>query len=206
MDAREALEQRVKDAHARGDYAAGATLAVDAYGRELLSFLITRLGEQAGYEAFSSLLEDFWRGFPAFGWRSSLRTWAYTLARHAAVHYLRDPQRRYAPQATPAEFSLLVERVRSETAAYLKTEVKDRFGELRAQLPDDDQMLLILRVDRRLSWEDIAQVMSGPGAAPNDRELATASAKHRTQFQRAKKRLRTLAEAEGLVPASDDER
>jgi RNA polymerase sigma-70 factor (ECF subfamily) len=203
MESRETIEQPIRDAHARGDYERAATLAVEACGQEILSFLITRLGDQPGHDVFSDFLEDLWRGLPTFGWRSSLRTWTYTLARHAAVRHLRRPHHRRAQLVTSAEFSVLAERVRSDTAAYLRTEIKDRFRELRAQLPDDDQTLLILRIDRNLSWRELALVMAEPGVTPSDDELDTASARLRAHFQRAKERLRELAQAEGLLPRRD---
>lgn len=205
MDSREAIEQRIREAHARGDHERAATLAIETYGREILSFLISRLGESNGNDVFSEFLEDFWRGIPAFAWRSSLRTWAYTLARHAAVHHLRGPHHRRVQLATSPEISTLAERVRTETAAYLKTEVKDRFRELRAQLPEADQTVLILRIDRKLSWRDLALVMAEPGVVLTDDVLEAESARLRAQFGRAKERLKTLAQAEGLLPAQDDE-
>lgn len=205
METREVIEQRIRDAHARGEHEAAATLGIETYGREVLSFLITHVGHQRAQEVFSDFLEDFWRGFPNFTWRSSLRTWTYILARHASVRYLRGPQQRRVQLATSGEFTNLSERIRSDTAAYLRTEVKDRFRELREQLPEDDQTLLILRIDRNLSWNELAMVMAGPGVVLSDSELETASARQRTHFKRAKERLKKLAQAEGLLPRSDDE-
>jgi RNA polymerase sigma-70 factor, ECF subfamily len=203
-DDREALEQRIRDECMRGNLEQAATLALEAYGHEILGFLIARLGEQRGNEVFSEFLEDFWRGLPDFGWRSTLRTWAYTLARHATSRHLRNEQRR--PEllsTTSAGLSALVERVRTETAAHLRTTVKDRLRELRARLPDDDQTLLILRVDRKLSWRDLACVMNEHSATPDEDELDKAAARMRQRFQAAKERLRDLAEAEGLLAKNE---
>jgi RNA polymerase sigma-70 factor (ECF subfamily) len=204
-ETREAIEERIRDAHALGDHERAAALAVETYGREVLGFLITRLGEQSGNDVFSDFLEDFWRGLPGFAWRSTLRSWVYTLARHAAARHLRGSSRRQERLATDAGISAVVERVRTETAAHLRTEVKDRFRELRAQLPEDDQTLLILRIDRKLSWRELALVMAEPDAAPRDDELDMAAARLRQRFQSAKERLRELAKAEGLLPERDEE-
>ncbi|MFW5740517.1 MAG: hypothetical protein ACOC1F_09140 [Myxococcota bacterium] len=46
----------------------------------------------------------------------------------------------------------------------MKTEVKDRMRQLRAQLPVDDQSLLVLRVDKGLSWNETG--FSSPGFSP----------------------------------------
>ena len=54
-----------------------------------------------------------------------------------------------------------IARVRSATHDYQKTDVKDRFRSLRDELDEEDQMLLVLRVDRNLSWRELALTMTG---------------------------------------------
>jgi RNA polymerase sigma-70 factor (ECF subfamily) len=197
---REAIEQTIREACERGDHDAAATLALETYGKEVLGFLIARLGEQRGDDVFSDFLEDFWRGLPSFAWRSTLRSWAYTLARHAAARYVRSSQRkRVQIGITSAGISAVAEQVRSQTAAHLRSEVKDRVRALRARLSDDDQTLLILRIDRRLSWRELALVMSDEAEAPSDDAIETVAARLRQRFKSAKERLRKLAEAEGLL-------
>ena len=47
----------------------------------VLGYLIATLDDRDdAAEVFSVLSEDLWRGIAAFGWRSSFRTWMYTLA------------------------------------------------------------------------------------------------------------------------------
>jgi RNA polymerase sigma-70 factor (ECF subfamily) len=201
MTDREANELRIRDACARGEFEQAATLGLETYGREVLAFLMSRVGQQRGDEVFSEFLEDFWRGLPGFAWRSSLRSWAYTLARHAVSRHLRSERRRDRVGVTSAGVSAVAERVRTETAAHFKTAVKDRFRELREQLPEDDQTLLILRIDRKLSWRELACVMSEQEIP--EAELDKVAARMRQRFQTAKDRLRALAEAEGLLPKGD---
>ena len=201
---REALEQPIRDACAAGERDRAATLTLEAYGREVLGFLIARLGEQDGNDVFSDLLEDLWVGLPGFAWRSSLRTWLYTLARHAISQHARGARRRReAPLETGSELSAVVERVRTDTAIHLRTPVKNRFRELRKRLSDEQQTLLILRIDRELSWRELAEVMCDGEPLETEDELAKASARLRQRFQTAKDRLRELAEAEGLLPLGD---
>lgn len=203
---REDAERKVRQAFDAGQLEQAATLGLELYGREVLGFLIARLGEQHGNDVFSDVLEDLWRGLPQFGWRSSLRSWLYTLARHAIARHARGQRRRRdAPLDTTAAISELARRVRSETAAHLQTPVKSRFRELRARLPEEDQNLLILRIDRQLSWRELAVVMSEGEAPPSAEDLERVAARLRQRFQQAKARLRALAEAEGLLPAGDDE-
>ena len=76
--------------------------------------------------------------------------------------------------------------------------MKSKFRELRNELSDDDRIVLILRVDRGLDWNQAAQVMAGD-AEMSAAELARASARLRKQFERIKLRIRALAEARGLL-------
>jgi RNA polymerase sigma-70 factor (ECF subfamily) len=203
---REETERPIKDACTQGRSEEAATLALDLYGREVLGFLIARVGEQAGHDVFSDLLEDFWRGLPAFEWRSSLRSWLYTLARHAISRNARSARRRRdVPFQTSGAFSEVVQRVRSETAAYLRTPMKSRFRELRARLSEDEQTLLILRIDRNLSWRELAAVMADQEDGSQHDDLDKLAARMRQRFQTAKDRLRQLAEAEGLLPTAEEE-
>jgi RNA polymerase sigma-70 factor (ECF subfamily) len=201
---REALEQRIREAAEAGDRDRAATLAVEAYGREVLGFLIARVGEQDGNDVFSDVLEDLWVGLPGFAWRSSLRTWLYTVARHAISHHARGARRRReAPFDTSADLSAVVERVRTDTAIHLRTPVKNRFRELRAQLSEEQQNLLILRIDRDLSWRELAFVMCEGEPLETEEQIDKAAARLRQRFQTAKDRLRALAEAEGLLSAAE---
>lgn len=203
---REAIEQPIRDACSRGEVDSAATLALEVYGRELLGYLMARVGEQRGNEVFSDLLEDFWRGLPGFGWRCTLRSWLYTLARHAIARQARGAGRRHeAPLETNAALSAVVERIRTETAVHLRTPVKSRFRKLRARLSDDQQTLLILRIDRNLSWRELAMVMSGQEEPPSEEELDKIATRLRQRFQTAKDALRKLAEEEGLLARKDEE-
>jgi hypothetical protein len=93
----------------------------------------------------------------------------------------------------------LIQRTRSTTQPHLRSEVKDEFTELRKKLSVDDQDLLILRVDRNLSWHDIVFAMSMP-SEPSDQGWHTRrEAALRQRFAEIKRRLRQLAEEAGLL-------
>ena len=98
---------------------------------------------------------------------------------------------------------VLADKVRTATFPYLRTDVKSRVTALRQQLSTAEQTLLILRVDRNLSWKDVAQIMAGPEAGLEDAEVMRLAAGHRKQFERAKQRLRALAEAAGLLDSDE---
>ena len=196
------FEQTVRSAWEAKDFDAAATLAVERYANEILTFLSARLRSQSdGQEAFSMFAEDLWVGLPQFGWRCSVRTWAYTLARNAANRYASGPHNRVGRNLTlskPSRLSMLVERVRSATQIHQRTDVKDRFRALRERLEPDDQMLLVLRIDRDMPWRDVAVAMSGDAELDDD-GIARESARLRKNFERIKVELKRMAEEDGLL-------
>jgi RNA polymerase sigma-70 factor (ECF subfamily) len=199
----EPIERAIRERWDARDYEAAATVLLRGYGREILAFLVSRLREPglAG-DVFSQFTEDLWRGLPAFAWRSTARVWAYTLARHALSRQLkvvqRERRRRVPLSGAPGQ-SKVEKQVRTETLRVLKTEVRDRMAELRQRLTSDDQMLLLLRVNRSLDWRDIAQVMLGEGEPIEAVQLDRESARLRKRFQLIKQQLRKMAEEEGLL-------
>jgi RNA polymerase sigma-70 factor (ECF subfamily) len=70
---------------------------------------------------------------------------------------------------------------------------------LRNQLPVDDQTLLVLRIDKGLSWNEIAVIVSGEGDGMQQAEMARWAGRLRQRFASIKRRLRRMAEEEGLI-------
>jgi RNA polymerase sigma-70 factor (ECF subfamily) len=202
---REALERKIRGLCQAGDQTQAATLLLEGYGRELLGFLIGRLRDHdAAQDAFSRFAEDLWRGLPGFRWQCTARVWCYTLARHAASRQVRELQQRRVrqrPLSAAGPLSAIAQRIRTETLASERTENKQRIVQLREQLPTDDQALLILRVNRKLSWPEIAQVMLHEGEVADPALLHKDAVRLRKQYQHAKEKLQKLAAAEGLKPA-----
>jgi RNA polymerase sigma-70 factor, ECF subfamily len=200
---RERLESDVRALCERADYGAAATLAIRGYGPELFGFLIAVLRDEGeANEAFSELCEVLWRGLPAFAWESTLRTWAYGIARNMSRTRRRNAARR-ARRVAGGESALeeIAQAVRSQTLSYLRTEKKTRLQALRDRLSEDDRVLLVLRIDRQLDWKDLARVLGETqGSAPLDEAaLAREAARLRKRFQVLKDRIRELAKRENLV-------
>lgn len=197
MDVNEesAIETKIREHHDAGSMQQAATAALEGYGDEVLGFVLAAVrNESDAAEIFSDLSEDLWRGIANFAWRSSFRTWLYVLARHATARHMRAPHRRPERNAPTAELVDVVERVRSRTLIHQRTEVKDAVAELRASLSEEDQTLLILRVDRRMAWNDIAMVIAG-----EDADLKRESARLRKRFQLVKDDLRKRCRAAGIL-------
>ncbi len=195
------VEAGIREKWTRGDLQGAATDALRAYGPELLGLLhaLTR-DESLASEAFSLFSEDLWKGIAGFQWRASMRTWLYALARHACTRVLASPHlrpRRNVPLSESPLVSKLVDEVRDRTLPHLRTEVKTEVALLREALSAEDQLLLILRVDRQMPWKDVARVVLGEDA--DEAALNKTSALLRKRFQLLKDELREKAKARGLL-------
>jgi RNA polymerase sigma-70 factor (ECF subfamily) len=193
-------EHELRRAWEVGDYRAATTLAIERYGPEIFGVLAARLRSDAdAADVFSLFAEALWRGMPGFQWRSTLRAWAYRIARNATVRWAtaseRKPERNLPMEgAGVVEFA---ERVRSSTLVHLKTEVKSEVRRLREELPEPDQMLLILRVDKDLEWDEVATALVDDDLPADG--LKREAARLRKRFQIVTERLRTLARERGIL-------
>ncbi len=199
-DERERLERDIQALSQAGDVGGAVERALEGYGPEILRLMMAMLHDaDRGHEAFSVFSENLLRGLPGFRWESAFRTWAYRLARNACIQVLRAPAVR---REQPMSLSAMPEAplaARSDTQPWQRTSVKERFRALRESLEPQERLLLSLRVDQRLSWEEVARVMAEGEEAPSGAALKRRAAALRQQFQRVKEHLRTLAEREGLV-------
>ncbi len=192
------LERKIRSLHEARQLDPAATLALRTYGPELYRFLATQLETEADTaEVFSQLAEDLWRGLPRFGWRCSLRTWLYLLARHAAHRFRESPWNR-GGRTGDSRLDEHVAEVRCRTEPWLRTDVKDRMRRLRDALDPEDRLLLVLRLDRRLPWDEVALVVLGDEGASAD-ALRRESARLRKRFQDLKEELRVRARRAGLL-------
>ncbi|MBL0220192.1 MAG: sigma-70 family RNA polymerase sigma factor [Myxococcales bacterium] len=188
----EPVEAAIRARFDAGDLDGTIAKALEAYADELFGFLIGLARERTQAEdAFSAACERMWRGLPKFRWDSTFRVWAYRIARNEFLRTTREvtKARKHTPISDIASVRAAVDRVRSSTPIYERTEVKDKFAELRAQLEPEDLMLLGLRIDRKLPWTDIAKVLAATDDEPSTREVAAL----RKRFERLKARLRELA-------------
>ncbi|HEY4244013.1 MAG TPA: sigma-70 family RNA polymerase sigma factor [Kofleriaceae bacterium] len=192
--ARAAVEAPIRALTTAAKFDQATTAALQLYGTELLGFLRSLAGnDDLAAEAFAELGEDLWRGLPQFRWEASLRSWLYLLARNALGQLRRDPRRRVdrnLPLSIAPEVAVVL---RTATREIQRTEVKDEFRVLREQLDPEEHELLLLRLDRGLSWKEIARILGGPG------DVDTRAAALRKRFERAKDRLKKLAIEHGII-------
>lgn len=191
------------DADVRAHLAAGevdraATRALEHYGPELYGFLraVARDDDLAA-DAFALGSEQLWRNLTRFRWEASLRTWAYQLFRHALYQVRSDPRRRPERNMPLSIVTSIANIQRSATAPYQRTEVKQGMRALREALDPIDHEILVLRLDRAMSWKDIARTVGEPGDSTAAVEQRAAALRKR--FERAKAQLRELAIKHGLL-------
>ena len=168
------------------------------YGAEILGLLVALApDETTAGDAYSQFCEQMWKSLPKFRFESSVRTWAYVIARRAliAVHRARGRGPRLEAVA-PSQLPERVASARSTTRPYLKTTHKDALRAVRSTLSEEDQLLLVLRLDRELSWPAIARVMADRSDC-DEATLQRNAATLRKRYQRAKKRLAAELAAAG---------
>jgi RNA polymerase sigma-70 factor (ECF subfamily) len=178
------LEQRIEGMLKAGDHAQAASHAIKGYGPQVRGYLAAVLrDEDDTADVFATFCEDLWRGLSTFRFECSFRTWAYKLAWHALARSTRDPHRRRSRRLATDEISALAAQTSSTTVIYLKRSESDRLARIRESLSPDEQTLLILRIDRGLSWSEIATVLAGASHAADEATL-------RKRFERLKNKIR----------------
>jgi RNA polymerase sigma-70 factor (ECF subfamily) len=201
----EEIEREVRTLCAAGDVAGGASVAIRGYGREVFGLLVTQhRTESDADEVFATWSERVLRHLGSFQWDCTLRTWVYTIARHASASYLRDrgvEARRNVPLAdssAPVPEALQA-AARTETRPYLRTTAKSKLAEIRDALPPEDRALLVLRLDRGLEWKELARIMLGAEGGLDEDTLRRESQRLRKRFQLLKERLVEAGRRHGLV-------
>jgi RNA polymerase sigma-70 factor (ECF subfamily) len=185
-------EQRIRELLAAGDTRRAAAEALRILVPGIAAYLHAKLRDRAlADDALSLFAEGVWRGLPGFRWDTSLRGWGYTLARNAALRVVDDAFHRRGRRLETGEASQLANEIAGESAVRREREA-DALEKLRATLEPDDRMLLALRFDRDLSWEEIAVILSDEGTPV----LAAAV---RQRYQRLKRRLAEKARDAGLL-------
>jgi RNA polymerase sigma-70 factor (ECF subfamily) len=184
------IAKRVQLLLEAGDTRAGAAAAIEGLGPAVFGLLCALHGEDDAQDVFSAFAEDLWRGLPGFRWECSLRAWAFRIARNASHRFRRDPWRVRKERLRSSAASCLA---RSVSSASLRQGGDERIEVLGADLDPDDRALLVLRVRREMTWEEIAVALSS-----EDHEVTAAALRKR--FERLKARMAAMARDKGLLP------
>ena len=170
------------------NYREASEKALFEYGAEILGWLVSVVPtQQIAEDICQNFCVAFWQALPGFEWKSSLRVWAYSLARYTRNRYYRDKHRKHQPESLSQFESELSVGLSTMLSRLYQGQRLSQLAQLRRQLAEDEQTLLILRVDRELSFREIGEVM--------DCEEATA----RKNFQYAKNKLTNMAKEAKLI-------
>jgi RNA polymerase sigma-70 factor (ECF subfamily) len=186
-----ALEADIQPLLARGELEPATKQVLESLGPGIFGYLCSLLEEDDAKEVFSMFAEDLWRGLTQFRGEASLRTWSYRLAWHAACRFRRDAFRKRRESIPTSAASRLAASVASHSGMAPGSR-RERLARLRAALAPDEQTLLVLRVDRELEWEEIAEILSDDAAPVTSPAL-------RKRFERLKEKLAELARTERLI-------
>lgn len=197
---RDQLEATIKHACQAGDINTAVTVALQGYDNEIRSFLVARLDVKADAdEVLSMFHRDVLRGIEKFAWRSMFRTWAYKVARNAMYRF--EAQRGSKGRLVPISDNPHIENPspRAKTAPWQKTTVKDVFRQVRGELAPEEQDILILRVDRAMSWNDVARALQDSEADELEGEaLHRRTNSLKKQFERIQDTLRERMKSLGF--------
>jgi RNA polymerase sigma-70 factor (ECF subfamily) len=186
-----ALDEEVVALLARGELEPALERVLRAHGPGVLGYLENVLGDpDDARDVLQKVAEDLWEWLPSYR-GGSLRAACYRIARHGAARFRREAWRRRRERMRTTMASRIAASVMSPESRFAM-KPKDRLERLRAALDPDERTLLILRLDRELSWSEVAEVLSEEGD-PVD------SAAVRKRFERVKEKLAKLAKAQGLI-------
>jgi len=192
------VEISVRELVERGDLDGAASLTITHYGPELHGFLCALAHDpDLAAEAFAAASEHLWRGLAKFRWEASLRTWTYQLSRNALHQLRRDPRRRPERNLPLSVAASIAAVPRSTTAPYLRNEVMAGLRGLIESLDPDEHEILILRIDRRMSWKDIARATAAEDEPESTLDQRCAALRKR--YERTKNLLKKLALESGLL-------
>jgi RNA polymerase sigma-70 factor, ECF subfamily len=170
------------------------TMVIRELGPEILGFLSGVLGDAEGDEVFSAFSEALWRSLDTFRSQCAIRTWSYMLARQAIVHHHRVERRHVAGRVPISQLAEVLEAVR-KTYTTLAARRRTALTQLRDELPIEERTLLILRVDRSMTFDEIAIAFADDPDALDDATLRREAARLRKRFQLVKERLMTRVKA-----------
>ena len=190
-------EPGVRALVASGHVARATTAALHLYGAELFGFLAGILEDiPAARDVYAGVGERIRLYLPRFEWGFPLRTWTYAIARRELARYREMVgQRRVGPTSSAKPTFPLPDPM--VTQPYRTSAIRSSVGALRSSLAPEDLELLVLRVDRRLTWRDLAITSLGDSAS--ERATARESARLRERYRLIRENLTRSAIRHGML-------
>jgi RNA polymerase sigma factor (sigma-70 family) len=177
---------------AAGDRRGAAAEIVRIHGGRVREYLRALLRDaDASDDAFSLFLEWILGAVGAYRGEASLATFTLGVAYNAARAVRRDGYRRRRRTLRSAQIARLAAGS-GRSSAERHERAARRLDALRRHLSEQDRNLLALRLEQRLEWEEIANVLASAGEAVSAEAL-------RQRFHRLKRRIGELAQEMGVL-------
>jgi RNA polymerase sigma-70 factor, ECF subfamily len=197
------LDEEVRALLAAGRPQEAFTRTLDALGREVMGFLVPFFkARHDAEEVFAATCERLWGSFLKASFRGdcSVRTWTYVLARNEMDRFRTGERRRGAGRVPLSEIADII-AVATTKARVIDTssERREKFARLRAELSPDDQVLLTLRVDRELPWDDVALAFVANAESCSNEERKREAVRLRKRYELLRKQLAQRVREEGLL-------
>jgi RNA polymerase sigma-70 factor (ECF subfamily) len=174
------VEAQVLASMGAGDFSGAAGQIVRGFGAELYGWLSAVLGPSDAADVFGAFEEELLRSLPSFRAETSARSWSYLIAKSCARKHARSELRRRLRMTPLDNHSSVLERA-TPSASSNQASTLDRLRQFRAALPQEDQDLLILRVDRGFSFNEIAGILLGEQATAQQLERESARLRKRLE-------------------------
>jgi RNA polymerase sigma-70 factor (ECF subfamily) len=192
------IDERVRALIAEKKIDEATTAIIETFGGEIFGFLINVMGnENDADEVFAVFSEKVWRSVGKFRSECSLRTWVYRIARNEGIRFSNGSRRRNRGRASFSELDEVLASIRSDTPSKISEEV-GKLNAIRAELPLEDRMLLVLHVDRNLKFKPIARIFLGETAEPSPEDVKREAARLRQRFKAVREKVAKRARDEKL--------
>ena len=164
---------------------------LDTHGPELYNYMRKVCADpHLADDAFQNFSLDLWQGLESFEGRSSVETWAYTIARNAANQVMRRRADERERRLYTDEKRKLARRwTRTATRNWEKTEAKHWLWDVIEEFGPEARELFVLRIGNELDWKSIARIVEQDDTL-DGAELRRSSARLRKRYQRLKDKLR----------------
>jgi RNA polymerase sigma-70 factor (ECF subfamily) len=186
------LDQEVEAYLRADDIEAAAARVIGACGPAILGYLRVALGnEDAAQRAFTAFSGAVWQRLRRYRGECEIRVWTYRLAFQCAQRQRRTLRStRSGPDRSGETRRRALGRTRTATVESMA--LAEHAELLRRELSVAEQTLLTLRLDKQLSWAEIALVLGISGASKSD-------AVAQGRFEKLVARLHRLAITRGFI-------
>lgn len=180
------IERRVRAALVRGEGKQAVEIAMAFFGPELYGFVTAALtGERGVLDVYAGLVAALPDALREFQWRCELRVFLYHQARLALRRHHESKRGGRLAMMPPLHARLaLLPPFRRQRRLAVAT--------LRSALAPDDREVIVLRVDRRLRWIELA--VTALGETADEQALRAEARRIRERFRTLRQRMKQLTD------------